>query len=123
MKKKITKISIIVIILFAIVGLCKINMINTKSLSSLGTNEDEYERVKSELGEEFSSFITDKSFIKIYCEDEKNIILRVGEYDFVIDSDFDLKTITKKAADKIQDYTKEVVEIIEEKLADENNGQ
>lgn len=46
-------------------------MINTKALSPLGNTNENYKLVSNEFGEDFSNFIKDNSFLKIYKESEK----------------------------------------------------
>lgn len=61
-----------IFILFIIfIGIIKIDMINTKALSPLGNTNENYKLVSNEFGEDFSNFIKDNSFLKIYKESEK----------------------------------------------------
>lgn len=71
----------------AILGFVKINIINTKALSPLGTTSENYDLVHEEFGEDFSNFIQDKSPIKIYVEEDKETMVRIGETDFIIKSE------------------------------------
>jgi hypothetical protein len=74
-------------ILFSIlVGIIKIDMINTKALSPLGNTNENYELVSEEFGEDFSNFIKDNSFLKIYKEPEQDVLVRLGDSDFKISS-------------------------------------
>lgn len=62
------------ILIFVSIGLVKINVINTKSLSPVGNTDDNKKIVNTEFGEEFNSFIQDNSNVKIYNNENK------GEY-------------------------------------------
>lgn len=72
-------------ILFAvIIGTIKVDIINTKSLSPLGNTSENYQIVSEEFGEDFSNFIKDNSYLKIYKEKGENILVRLGYKDFQI---------------------------------------
>ncbi len=62
------------ILTFVSIGLVKINVINTKSLSPVGNTDDNKKIVNTEFGEEFNSFIQDNSNVKIYNNENE------GEY-------------------------------------------
>lgn len=66
------------------IGLIKIDIINTKALSPLGNTNENYKLVSKEFGEDFSNFIKDNSFLKIYKEKDKDILVRLGDSDFRI---------------------------------------
>ena len=72
------------ILFLVLVGIVKVDMINTKALSPLGNTNENYKLVKEKFGEDFSNFIKDNSFLKIYKESEKDILVRLGESDFEI---------------------------------------
>ena len=74
----------LLVLVFVMIGLVKINIINTKALSPLGDTNENYEKIKEELGEDFSNFIKDNSFLKIYKESEKDILVRLGDNNFKI---------------------------------------
>lgn len=65
-------------------GIIKVDMINTKSLSPLGNTNENYKIVNEKFGEDFSKFIKDNSFLKIYKEPGKDILVRLGDSDFKI---------------------------------------
>lgn len=72
-------------ILFLILsGIIKVDMINTKALSPLGNTNENYKIVNEKFGEDFSKFIKDNSFLKIYKEPGKDILVRLGNSDFKI---------------------------------------
>lgn len=73
------------LILFSILsGIIKVDIINTKALSPLGNTNENYKLVSDEFGEDFSKFIKDNSYLKIYKEKQDNILIRLGENDFKI---------------------------------------
>ncbi len=72
-------------ILFLILsGIIKVDMINTKALSPLGNTNENYKIVNEKFGEDFSKFIKDNSFLKIYKEPGKDILVRLGDSEFKI---------------------------------------
>jgi hypothetical protein len=87
------------ILFFILIGIIKIDMINTKALSPLGNTTENYKIVSDEFGEDFSNFIKDNSFLKIYKESEKDILVKVGEYDFRINNQ---SIFTKKIEELFQ---------------------
>ena len=81
------RISPMIFILFIILlGIIKIDMINTKALSPLGNTNENYRLVSNEFGEDFSNFIKDNSFLKIYKESEKHVLVKIGNNDFRINN-------------------------------------
>lgn len=83
--KKIKHIIIFISILAVIIGLVRVNIINTKALSPLGNSKENYEKIEESFGDEFSKFINDNSLIKIYKDDNSDsILVRVGEKDYKI---------------------------------------
>ena len=72
------------ILFFVLVGIIKVDMINTKALSPLGNTNENYKLVSEKFGEDFSKFIKDNSFLKIYKESENDILVRLGTSDFKI---------------------------------------
>ena len=76
-KKKVFK-TIFLIVLFCVtlIGLIKVNILNTKALSPLGNTNDNYKLVSEEFGEDFSNFIQDKSPVKIYVEEDEETIIK-----------------------------------------------
>ena len=74
-----------IFILFLVLGgIIKVDMINTKALSPLGNTNENYKIVNEKFGEDFSKFIKDNSFLKIYKEPGKDILVRLGDSDFKI---------------------------------------
>ena len=103
-KNKIFK-TIFLIVLFCVtlIGLIKVNILNTKALSPLGNTNDNYKLVSEEFGEDFSNFIQDKSPVKIYVEEDEETMVRVGEKDFIIKSESNLINFAKGVFSKVED--------------------
>ena len=72
------------ILFLAISGIIKIDMINIKALSPLGNTNENYKIVNDKFGEDFSKFIKDNSYLKIYKEPGKDILVRLGDNEFKI---------------------------------------
>ncbi|SFC62382.1 hypothetical protein [Clostridium uliginosum] len=72
------------LLIFVFLGLIKIDIINTKSLSPLGNTKQNYELVSGEFGEDFSNFIKDNAWAKIYKEKGEDTLVRLGNKDFRI---------------------------------------
>ena len=70
-------------------GIVSINIKYTSALSPLGNTNENYELVSEEFGEDFSNFIKDNSYLKIYKEDS-DILLRIGENNFRITNESNL---------------------------------
>ena len=77
---------LILIITVILIGVIKIDIINTKALSPLGNTNENYELVSEEFGEDFSNFIKDDAFLKIYKGSEEDILVRLGDNDFKINN-------------------------------------
>lgn len=80
-------VSAILLLSIILAGVIKINIINTKALSPLGNTNENYKLVSDEFGEEFSNFIKDNSFLKIYQESQNDILVRLGDSDFKINDE------------------------------------
>ena len=106
-------------IILLIIGFVEVNIINTESLSPLGTTEDNFKVVSDEFGEDFQEFIMDKSPIKIYVGEKNDGMATVKFYNkyinltnnnFIMNFNKDLATYTNKAyiniRDKISGITK-----------------
>ena len=103
-KKKVFK-TIFLIVLFCVtlIGLIKVNILNTKALSPLGNTNDNYKLVSEEFGEDFSNFIQDKSPVRIYVEEDEETMVRLGEKDFIIKSESNLINFAKGVFSKVED--------------------
>lgn len=86
---------LIVTFFSAFTGLIKINIINTKALSPLGTATRNYEIVSEEFGEDFSNFINDKSYIKIYDDDSTETMVKIGDNDYIINDESKVVSYSK----------------------------
>ena len=106
-------------IILLIIGFVEVNIINTESLSPLGTTEDNFRVVSDEFGEDFQEFIMDKSPIKIYVGEKNDGMATVKFYNkyinltnnnFIMNFIKDLAIYTNKAyiniRDKISGITK-----------------
>lgn len=100
MKLKI--VSMLFILVFVIIGLVRINTINTKALSSLGNTNENYEKIKDELGEEFSDFIKDNAALKIYSGDSQDTIVKAWDKEFTIRQESDIISVTSNISEKIE---------------------
>ena len=77
----------VLILIFIFIGVIKIDLINTQALSPLGNTNENYKLVSDEFGEDFSNFIKDNSFLKIYKESQNDILIRLGDSDFRINDE------------------------------------
>lgn len=89
---------IITITLLVVICMIHINIINTKTLSPLGNTKQNYELVSEKFGSDFSNFIKDNSFLKIYEDlNNKKVLVRLGDTEFKISSESEiLKYIENK---------------------------
>jgi len=101
--KKVKVVFILFIFSFVMIGLVRINIINTKALSPLGDTNENYDKIKDELGEDFSDFIKDNADVKIYNEESKDIIVRAWDKDFTIKDESDISSEIKNISEKIGD--------------------
>lgn len=103
---KLTKVYLIplISIILLTIGFIKINIINTESLSPLGTTEDNFKVVSNEFGEDFQEFIMDKSPIKIYIGEKNDGMVKVkicNKYINLTNNNFILNFIKN-----LENYTK-----------------
>ncbi|MGN0145378.1 MAG: hypothetical protein ACI398_10355 [Clostridium sp.] len=98
--KKVIPMSVLLILTF--VGIVYINIINTKTLSPLGNTKQNYELVSERFGKDFENFIKDNSYVKIYNdEDNKEIIVRLGDNEFKISSESEILQYIKDKINSI----------------------
>lgn len=90
------------ILFFVMVGIIKIDIINTKCLSPLGNTKENYELISKEFGDDFSNFIKDNSFLKIYKEEDSNILIRLGNEDFKVNDESTFFYNIKEAFENIK---------------------
>lgn len=101
----------VLIFIFLLINLIKVNCITTKALSPLGNSNENYEKIKDEFGEEFSKFIKDNSIVKIYNEDN-DILIRIGDADFKIEDNWDITNITSRISETLYNIKNKVEDII-----------
>lgn len=94
--------SLIGILILTIMGLIKVNIINSKTLSPLGQKNIEYNLDQQKMYESYSSFIKDNSLIKIYEEDASETLIKIGDKNFKITRDLDIQQYTKNILEKIE---------------------
>ena len=122
----------LVAIILLIIGFVKINMVNTESLSPLGTTDDNFKVVSTEFGEDFQEFIMDKSPVKIYIGEKNDGLATVKVYDKSINltnNNFFMKSIKKLESYISKTYSNlkdKIIEITKTKKEDtkseENNS-
>lgn len=93
---------------FVIIGLGRINIINTKALAPLAETNENYEKIKEELGEEFSDFIKDSAQIKIYSEPSRDILVKAWDKNFTIRLGSDIKSVASNISGKIGGFFSEI---------------
>ena len=126
----------LVAIILLIIGFVKINMVNTESLSPLGTTDDNFKVVSTEFGEDFQEFIMDKSPVKIYIGEKNDGLATVKVYDKSINltnNNFFMKSIKNLGSyisktysnlkDKISEITKTKKENIKSEENNSNNSK
>ena len=94
--------SLIGILFLIMMGLIKINMINSKTLSPISNEKEFYNIAEKELYDSYSSFIKDDSQIKIYEEEPGETLIKIGDRDFRIKKELDIEQYTKNIFDKIE---------------------
>lgn len=104
---------ILFVLVFVMIGLVRINIINTKALSPLGDTNKNYEKIKEELGEDFSNFIKDNATIKIYYGDSQDTIVRAWDKDFTIREESDITAVASNISGKIGDFFSEIKDKID----------
>ncbi len=113
--KKIRYSIVVISLIIVIIGLVKINIINTKALSPLGNSKENYERIKESFGEEFSSFINDNALIKIYEDDSVDgILVRIGESDYKIRKQSYIIDKLESVLESIEDMSNNFFELLTE---------
>lgn len=115
MLKRIKYIIIFISLITVIIGLVRINIINTKALSPLGNSKENYEKIKESFGEEFSNFINDNALIKIYEDDSVDgILVRIGDSDYKIRKQSYIIDKLESVFDSIEDISNNFFEILTE---------
>ena len=102
------------ILICASIGLVKINIINTKSLSPVGNTDDNKKIVNTEFGEEFNSFIQDNSNVKIYNnENEGEYLVTINDKRIKIKEESYLISGMKKAVLAVKNISVNLINDIE----------
>lgn len=115
MLKRIKYIIIFISLITVIIGLVRINIINTKALSPLGNSKENYEKIKESFGDEFSNFINDNALIKIYDDDSVDgILVRIGDSDYKIRKQSYIIDKLENVFDSIEDISNNFFEILTE---------
>lgn len=102
-EKKIRIIIISISIIAVIIGLVRINIINTEALSPLGNSKENYEKIKDSFGDDFADFINDNSEVKIYKEEDDDILIRIGKENYKIRKQSYLIELFYEAEEYVED--------------------
>lgn len=103
-KRKIINIIISILVLFTvIIGLIKINMINSKTLSPLNENYDDYDIEEKELFNDYEDFINDNSLIKLYKKKSGDILIKINNSNYIIRHNLSMKRAVKNIFNKIEE--------------------
>lgn len=106
----------LLILFFAMAGIIKVDIINTKALSPLGNSNENYNLISKEFGSDFSNFIKDNSFLKIYKEEGENILIRLGNENFKINSESSLTNSIKGVFNKIDEKVRGVKKTVDKMI-------
>lgn len=102
LKKTFSKILILFILAFIIIGLIKVNIINSKALSPLVKDSEVYDLAEREIYDTYSSFINDDALIKIYNQDSNDILIKIGDKDYKINKEININEYTENILKKIE---------------------
>ena len=115
-----------------IIGFVKINIVNTESLSPLGTTDDNFKVVSTEFGEDFQEFIMDKSPVKIYVGEKNDGLATVKVYDksinltnnnFLINSIKTLGSYISNTCSSLKDKIIKITKTKNENIKNEDNNK
>ena len=119
-------------IILLIIGFVEVNIINTESLSPLGTTEDNFKVVSDEFGEDFQEFIMDKSPIKIYVGEKNDGMATVKFYNkyinltnnnFLINSIKTLGSYISNTCSSLKDKIIKITKTKNENIKNEDNNK
>ena len=122
----------LVAVILLIIGFVKINIVNTKSLSPLGTTDDNFKVVSTEFGEDFQEFIMDKSPVKIYVGEKNDGLATVKVYDksinltnnnFLINSIKTLGSYISNTCSSLKDKIIKITKTKNENIKNEDNNK
>lgn len=102
-KKYLISISFTLITIIVIICLIRINMINSKTLSPLSYDYKNLNKDEEELLDEYKSFITDKTYVKIYQESNGDILIKLGDESYILRRNITLKEFGENIFDKIEE--------------------
>ena len=122
----------LVAVILLIIGFVKINIVNTESLSPLGTTDDNFKVVSTEFGEDFQEFIMDKSPVKIYVGEKNDGLATVKAYDksinltnnnFLINSIKTLGSYISNTCSSLKDKIIKITKTKNENIKNEDNNK
>ena len=122
----------LVAVILLIIGFVKINIVNTESLSPLGTTDDNFKVVSTEFGEDFQEFIMDKSPVKIYVGKKNDGLATVKVYDksinltnnnFLINSIKTLGSYISNTCSSLKDKIIKITKTKNENIKNEDNNK
>ena len=122
----------LVAVILLIIGFVKINIVNTESLSPLGTTDDNFKVVSTEFGEDFQEFIMDKSLVKIYVGEKNDGLATVKVYDksinltnnnFLINSIKTLGSYISNTCSSLKDKIIKITKTKNENIKNEDNNK
>ena len=122
----------LVAVILLIIGFVKINIVNTESLSPLGTTDDNFKVVSTEFGEDFQEFIMDKSPVKIYVGEKNDCLATVKVYDksinltnnnFLINSIKTLGSYISNTCSSLKDKIIKITKTKNENIKNEDNNK
>ena len=122
----------LVAVILLIIGFVKINIVNTESLSPLGTTDDNFKVVSTEFGEDFQEFIMDKSPVKIYVGEKNDGLATVKLYDksinltnnnFLINSIKTLGSYISNTCSSLKDKIIKITKTKNENIKNEDNNK
>ena len=122
----------LVAVILLIIGFVKLNIVNTESLSPLGTTDDNFKVVSTEFGEDFQEFIMDKSPVKIYVGEKNDGLATVKVYDksinltnnnFLINSIKTLGSYISNTCSSLKDKIIKITKTKNENIKNEDNNK
>lgn len=122
----------LVAVILLIIGFVKINIVNTESLSPLGTTDDNFKVVSTEFGEDFQEFIMDKSPVKIYVGEKNDGLATVKVYvksinlsnnNFLINSIKTLGSYISNTCSSLKDKIIKITKTKNENIKNEDNNK
>lgn len=105
-RRNIRIVSLLLILIAVLVGLVKVNMVNSKILSPLNNNYNNLDLDEKKLYEKYSDFIKDNTYLKIYKESNRKYLIKLGKNDYIVDTGLGIKGTTKNIFNKIEELFK-----------------